>query len=128
MTEKLFTGNYLNQHRNIGHIYMILLIPLSWTIFAVTDMHSLGIYFQRLFPFLPHEDGRVMQGDYLKYLHIYWKYFLAAVFLCTPFAQKLALKLKNQKLLTAAGYIAVFLACIYCMYRGLNDPFLYFRF
>ncbi len=128
MSEKLLTGNYLNQHRILGHVYMLLLIPISWTIFAITDMHSLGIYFQRLFPFLPHETGRVMQGDYLNALQTYWKYFLAGIFFCTPLSQKLAEKLKDIPYLKAIGYTAVFLACVYCMYQGLNDPFLYFRF
>ena len=128
MSEKLFTGKYLNQHKILGHCYMLFLIPVSWTIFAITDIHSLGVFFTRLFPFLPHETGRIMDGDYLKSLHTYWKYFLAAILFCTPLPQMLAPKLKDKPVLTAIGCLAVFAACVYCMYQGLNDPFLYFRF
>ena len=129
LTEKMLTGKLLNRFKILGHCYMILLIPLSWTLFAITDLHNLGIYFQKLFPFIPGEiTGRVMEGDYLKSWNIYWKYFSAAIICCTPLPQFLGKKLKKQPVVTAVFLTAVFLSCVYCMYRGLNDPFLYFRF
>ncbi len=36
----------------LGHLYMFLVIPLSWLVFAVPDMGQIGIYLCRLFPFL----------------------------------------------------------------------------
>ncbi len=128
LSEKFLTGKYLNQHRVVGHYYMLALIPLSWTIFAITDIHLLGVYFQKLLPFLPHEEFRVISGDYVKSWDVYWKYFLAAVIFCTPLPGKLAQKLKSKPMITAVWYGGIFIACVYCMYQGMNDPFLYFRF
>lgn len=129
LTERLLTGKYLNEHRVVGHYYMLALIPLTWTLFAITDMHSLVIYFQKLLPFLPHEEmGRVIEGDYVNSWHIYWKYFVAAIFFCIPLSQTVWEKIKNKTIITAIWFAAVFGACVYCMYMGLNDPFLYFRF
>lgn len=34
----------------LGHVYMILAIPLSWLIFAISDPGQIWIYVQRLFP------------------------------------------------------------------------------
>lgn len=129
LTEKLFTGKYLNEHRILGHYYLLILISFTWVLFAITDMHDIGIYFQKLLPFLPHETtGRVAEGDYLRYLGTYWKYFVAAVFFCLPVSQKIWQKIKHAPEVVSVLCLGVFFSCVYCMYKGMNDPFLYFRF
>ena len=40
--EKLGLKNFLDKHRIAGHIYMLLLIPLFWSIFAITDLSQLN--------------------------------------------------------------------------------------
>lgn len=125
--EKFFTGKYLNAHPLIGHIYMILLIPLSWALFAVTDFSQLGILFTRLFPFFGQGAWSVFRYDYLKYLGQYYPFLIIAVLFSTKLPYKL-LKRINSKIIIAVFLIAILLGSIYCMYRGLDDPFLYFRF
>ncbi len=125
--EKFFIGKYLNAHPLIGHIYMILLIPLSWALFAVTDFSQLGILFTRLFPFFGQGAWSVFRYDYLKYLGQYYPFFIVAVLFSTKLPYKL-LKRFNSKIIIAVFLIAILLGSIYCMYRGLDDPFLYFRF
>ena len=125
--EKFFTGKYLNAHPLIGHIYMILLIPLSWALFAVTDFSQLGILFTRLFPFFGQSAWSVFRYDYLKYLGQYYPFLIIAVLFSTKLPYKL-LKRINSKIIIAVFLIAILLGSIYCMYRGLDDPFLYFRF
>ena len=65
-TEKYLTGKFLNSHPAIGHIYMILIIPLMWAVFAVSDMRELGILFTRLFPFFGTGALSVFKYDFLK--------------------------------------------------------------
>lgn len=125
--EKFFIGKYLNAHPLIGHIYMILLIPLSWALFAVTDFSQLGILFTRLFPFFGQSAWSVFRYDYLKYLGQYYPFLIIAVLFSTKLPYKL-LKRINSKIIIAVFLIAILLGSIYCMYRGLDDPFLYFRF
>ncbi|MDE5582749.1 MAG: MBOAT family protein [Ruminococcus sp.] len=127
ITEKFLTGKYLNKYKPIGHCYMILIIPITWLIFAVTDFHELGIYFKRLFPFIPQEKGNILDGDYIKYLKIYWKFFLAGIIFTLRFPQKLYEKYKKTPL-CAILLLAVFWGAVYCMYKGMSDPFMYFRF
>ena len=57
---KLWTGKLLNKHKLFGHVYMVFLIPLTWTVFAVNDITQLGFLFTRLFPFFGKVHGRFL--------------------------------------------------------------------
>ncbi len=125
--EKFCIGKYLNSHPILGHIYMILVIPLSWSIFAVNDIGQLQILFTRLFPFFGQGVWSVFRYDYLKYLGNYYPFFIVAILFSTKLPYQILKKLKN----TVLVYILltlILIACLYCMYRGFDDPFLYFRF
>ncbi len=50
LLEKLFIGKYLEK-TPLAHAYMIILIPLTWAVFAVGDTDELSAFFSRLFPF-----------------------------------------------------------------------------
>ena len=125
--ERFVIGDYLEKHKAVGHLYMILVIPLTWLIFAVTDLHQLGTYFLRLVPFIPQKTYAVMEKDYVKYWGFYWKYFLAGLFFSTGLPEKIYKKIKNSMFCTLLLLI-VFWCSVYCMYQGMNDPFMYFRF
>ncbi len=127
ITEKFWTGKFLNKYKALGHCYMFLIIPVTWLIFAVTDFHELGIYFKRLLPFIPQEKSVVLDGDYIKYLKIYWKFFVAGILFSTRIPHKLYERFKKT-LVCAVILLAVFWGAVYCMYKGMNDPFMYFRF
>ncbi len=126
--EKFFTGKLFNKIKPLGHLYMILLIPLSWLVFAITDFSQLGIYFGKLFPIFSDGGGSVpFPTDYLKYWNIYWKFFIGGLICSTPLPSLIYKKFKKS-ILTTAVLLAIFWFSVYCMYIGLNDPFLYFRF
>lgn len=127
ITEKFWTGKFLNKYKPLGHCYMFLIIPVTWLIFAITDFHELGIYFKRLFPFIPQEKAFVLEGDYIKYLKIYWKFFVAGILFSTRIPKMLYDKYKKSTV-CAIVLLAVFWGAVYCMYKGMNDPFMYFRF
>ena len=126
--EKWFFGDALSKHPAVGHLYMALLIPLTWAIFAIEDMGQLEIFFSRLFPSSPEEVWSVFAGDYIKYAKLYWPFFLAGLWLCTKQPYRLLAKLKNNTLFTWGLLAIILIASLYCMYRGFDDPFLYFRF
>ncbi len=126
-TEKYLTGKFLNSHPAIGHIYMILIIPLTWAVFAVSDMRELGVLFTRLFPFFGTGALSVFKYDYLKYLKEYYPFFIASILFSTRLPYKLLERIRNSVLVPIL-LLAIFSASIYCMYKGFDDPFLYFRF
>ncbi|MFR5601131.1 MAG: MBOAT family O-acyltransferase [Lachnospiraceae bacterium] len=126
--EKAGVGKLLETRPVVGHIYMLFAIPLTWLLFAVTDLSQMAVYFQRLFPFLPQsEDFVYFAGDYLKYGRLYAVSLGAGLIFMTPFPRKLYDRWKDSPI-SAVALLAVFWGCVYCMKIGMDDPFLYFRF
>lgn len=149
--EKYFIGDFLERHPVAGHLYMLFLIPMSWAVFEVGNMHQLGMLFKRLFPFFGQGVWSDFRYDYVKYLKMYWPFFLAAILLSThlPFDLLERLKASTEssprgrhlavtpgeenikpvcKVIILVILSAIFFGGLYCMYRGYDDPFLYFRF
>ena len=125
--EKFLYGKHLNDHPVAGHLYMAAVIPLSWTVFAITDTEKLGIFFTRLFPFLPHDDVFAVRGDFVEYGIKYGLYILIGVALITPFPKRLAAKLNKtivgDIILTALLILSVIFLC-----QSAGDPFMYGNF
>ena len=122
--ERQGVRDYMESHRFIGHIYMILLIPLQWMVFAVSDLKKLGALYGRLIGI----GGVAVSGsDWLTELSHIWWILLVALVLSTDLGKKLYAKVKDKWFvwIPLAGILA---AVIYCLAMGLNDPFLYFRF
>ncbi len=87
-----------------------------------------GIHFnfEKLFPF-GERTASIFGSDYLKYGKQYWLFLLLGLLFSTKLPYKLYSMIKNH----LVGYILLFLVfwlSVYAMYRGLDDPFLYFRF
>lgn len=127
LLEKFYIGKYLNTFKWAGHIYMFLIIPLTWTLFAITDFHDLGVYFLKLFHLGKTGTKVIFAGDFAKYLGIYWKFFIAGILFSTRLPEKIYSKIKNTPF-CALLLLVVFWLSVYCMYKGMNDPFMYFRF
>ena len=127
ITEKLFIGKYLTAHPILGHTYMIIVIPLTWAIFAVDDISCLGVLFTRLFPFFGQGAWSVFRYDYLKYLGQYYLFFIAGILLSTKLPYRILKRVKNRAVIGIL-LLVILITSLYCMYRGFDDPFLYFRF
>ena len=125
--EKFLTGSFLTKTPVAGRLYMLLLIPLTWAIFAIDDTKQLLVFFTRLFPFFGQGMWSVFRTDYIKY----WNQYYPFLMVCALFSTKLPyriLKSIKSRVVTGLLLAAIFGASVYCMYRGLDDPFLYFRF
>lgn len=127
VTEKYLIGKTLNQHPLLGHLYMGILIPLSWAVFAIDDVGKMGVFFTRLFPFFGQGPWSTFRYDYLKYLQLYYPFFLAGILFSTKLPFHMLKKLKGKPIVWFI-LLAILAGSIYCMYRGFHDPFLYFRF
>lgn len=125
--EKYGYGKFLEQHRWIGHFYMLLFIPLSWLVFVLTDFSQLKIYLAKLFLFWGPNGEGVFAGDYLKYGKMYAVPLIAGIILSTGLGRKIYEKNK-YRMVTVLILTGIFWGSIYCIYQGMNDPFLYFRF
>lgn len=127
LVEKLWLGKFLRKNRLLGHLYMILLIPLTWAVFAVTDIRQLGVLFTRLFPFFGQGVWSVFRYDYAKYWGQYYPFLLIALLFSTKLPYRILERCKHRWLLWPL-LAAILGGSLYCMYRGFDDPFLYFRF
>ena len=120
--EKAGLKKVLDKVKALGHVYMLFLIPLTWMIFAITDMHDLGVYAGRLIGISASEGGTVFAGDFT-----YGGLMAICAVLSVSGPAKLFNKIKDN-VLGSLILFAIFWGSIYCLYIGLNDPFLYFRF
>ena len=125
--EKCGLKKLLDRVPALGHLYMLLIIPLSWLLFAVTDLKQFAVYLGRLFPFFAQTGSTVFRGDFVKYGSAYFWPLAAALLCCTGIPRKIY---EAKKYTLTATFVLVLLcgACVYCMYLGLDDPFLYYQF
>ena len=125
--EKNVYGKFLEKTHILKHLYIIFLIPLTWMVFAITDMQQLGIYFTKLFPFLSSEENYTNTRDVLSALHSYWKILVPCVLFSTPLPSYLYRKCKNS-IICILFLIAIFIFSIYAMMTQTNNPFNYLQF
>lgn len=124
--EKAGLKQVLDKYRFIGHLYMLAVIPLSWAVFANTDLTQMVLFFQRLFH-IGKTDGFVYAGDYIKYAKEYGIWLVLCLLFSTQIPGKIWKKLQS----TYAGQmilVGIFAAAVYCLYNGLDNPFLYYQF
>lgn len=127
MLEKLFLLPYLEKSRILSRIYMLILIPVSWIIFAIEDIGQLGVYLGRMFPFFAKTSATINQLDYLKYWKDYWGLFLLGILFASPIPSAFYKVVKKKPVGTVAAAIILWIS-IYYLAISVNNPFLYFNF
>lgn len=124
--EKFVAAGLLKRVPLLGRLHVIILIPLTWVIFAITDLKELAVYFSRLFPFFGAGIA-VNRGDFAKYLGIYWPYFLAGILLCVPVFYNM-LVWKRRHPLAVVFLLCIFWVSLYFVSISAGNPFMYFHF
>jgi len=126
--EKVFLRNLLSRLPAwVGHLYTLLLVLLSWAIFAVEDFSHLGPYLGAMLGFA---GGGGWNGDFLYYLVSYLPMLLIAAAASTPAAAMAWRKLPQrvQLVLRPILLLAGLLVCTAYLVDDTYNPFLYFRF
>ena len=127
MLEKNIYGKLLNKTHVLKHVYIIFLIPLTWMVFAISDMHQLATYFTRLFPFLSSDTVTANTRDVMVALHNYWKILIPCVLFSTPLPLHYYKKYRKSAFCIIL-LIVIFILSIRAMMTQTNNPFLYFQF
>lgn len=126
MLEKFIYGKYLERSKVIGHIYIWILIPVTWVIFAVTDFPQLLIYLKQLVGI--HTGEVLVKNVQLsRYLEQYAVLLLACAFFSTKLPHRIYRRIRGGLVIVAFA-VAVFWFSVYELANGANNPFLYFRF
>jgi len=118
--EKTGLKKILDDHRIFSHVYSVLLIGLSWMIFAITDVRSLGIYFTKLISF-----GN--DATALYFMRNYGVVIILGILLSTPVLKKTYEKYRTKAIGTILLVVILVTAVAYLTDATYN-PFLYFRF
>ncbi len=126
--EKLGFKNILDRYKVLSHIYAILIIPMSWIVFALENLGDIGLYFKRLFPIFGKSDVMFINtNDYKTALVQYGIFFLLAIVCSFEYPQKLYQKYKKTFMVTVIIMI-IFWVSVYRIMTSASNPFLYFRF
>lgn len=125
--EKLFLGKLLSKTGVLAHAYVIVVIALTWVIFALTDLGEIGLYMTRLFPFFGQGAAGRNPGDFMKYVSRYGLLLVTGILCCIPAVTGLYRKWR-KKLWVIAGLALMFWADIYFIVNATNNPFRYFSF
>lgn len=117
--EKSFLGKMLDNHSILARVYSLIMIGLSWMIFAITDFSMLKTYFIRLFSFTA---GR----DFVYYLRNYFVLLVLACVLATPVLK--GIFEKCPKWAKNVIYVVLLILSVSYLADASFNPFLYFRF
>lgn len=128
LLEKTLYRKLLERSKILSRIYMAILIPVSWMIFAITDVRELGIYLGRMFGI----GETALAGNFInseviaafKSCGIQW---LLCFLFILPFPNKWYKKNKNKWIGILLLLVLFWLSVYQIMYTKSN-PFLYFRF
>ena len=110
-----------------GRLETWILIPLSWVIFAISDLPQLWLYFTRLFPMLSGTPVGQEMSDLIRLGSLYWPYFAAALVLCVPGVFKWILKNRRHPLIVLA-LTALFWVSVYYSANMSGNTFMYLNF
>ena len=117
----------LEKHPLLARCWVLVLIPISWIFFAITDLNQLNLYLGRMFPFLGGDGIAVNPRDIVKYLGLYWRYLAAGVVWCIPASFRLFEKHRRNPVAVVLT-VFIFWFSVYCIVSMGNNPFAYLKF
>lgn len=124
--EKLWYGRLLQRSRVLGHVYVLLVIPVTWIFFRIGDLSELGVYLARMFPFFGVGET-LFSGDFVHRLAEFWPTLLVGALLCLPWPRRLFEKYQTRWWMNAALF-ALFFLCVRAVCLSSGDAFLYANF
>ena len=122
--ERLLYGDTLRRLPVLGHLYLPLVVSLSWVFFITAGPGEAAAYFARLFG---GGGAFVDSGDWLAVLRVCWPYLALGLLGSTPLPGRLWGRLSGR----GAAWVllfGLFWLCMYFMATAAGDPFLYFSF
>ena len=121
-------GKYLERTKGIKHIYTIILIVISFTIFNSESLSEVGNNLSNMFLI-----NKISTINFETIYHIrnYCGVIIIAIFSATPLFQKLSTRFKKCKLYSMfldIYYIGLLIVTTAFLIDSSFNPFLYFRF
>ena len=124
--EKFLLGRFKKLFKVIGRFNVLVIIPITWVVFAIHSLKYLRIYLLRMFPVIDISVA-VNKNDYLFMLEDYWLYLVLAVIFTIPALTGFYKKHKNN-VFTILVIFAMFWISIFSLANSAGNPFMYLRF
>lgn len=130
--EKLWLFHYLKKSRILSHVYVMILVIISFVIFDAVSMGQAFSYIKAMFG----ADGySLISAEFLYYLRSYGVVLILAMIGATPLPQKLWNRVSATSvggnvmiLVEPLAISALLVVCTAYLIDGSYNPFLYFRF
>lgn len=133
--EKLFLLKVLDKlPKIVGHIYTLLLVLISWVIFAFEDLGQIGTYLSTMFGL---NGASLVNAEAIYYLKNYIIIIVIGIICSIPLLQwwknrnKKTVTQKKEAIvsvITSLGYVAIIIISTASLVNNSFNPFLYFRF
>ncbi|MBQ3054693.1 MAG: MBOAT family protein [Oscillospiraceae bacterium] len=127
IAEKYFLGKFLEKHRVVGHVYVLITVVISFVIFNATSMMEAGFFLAAMFGAKGYP---LVSGEFLYQLGQYGVVLILACVGATPWVKTLAQRIpkKLANVLEPIVLVLLLLICTAYLVDGSFNPFLYFRF
>ena len=123
--EKLLLNKWLEKLPPVfQHLYVMVLVLISWAIFALEDMSQLGAYLQVMFGL---NRPPLVNGQTLYHLRSFLPMLVIASIGSTPLVTKLWNRVESKTIRMLVLVLGLILCTAYVVASTYN-PFLYFRF
>ena len=118
----------------VGHIYTLLLVLISWVIFAFEDLGQIGTYLSTMFGL---NGASLVNSEAIYYLKNYIIIIVIGIICSIPLLQwwknrnKKTVTQKKEAIvsvITSLGYVAIVIISTASLVNNSFNPFLYFRF
>ena len=126
LSEKYIISRSKSLFNIVSRLNVFVLIPVSWVVFAISDMERLTVYMTRLFPFFGIS-GYVNTSDYIKYSTLYWPYIVPGLLLLIPCVFDFCEKKRRHPLAVVVLFV-LFWLCVFSTANTAGNPLMYLRF
>lgn len=125
LLEKWILGGFLKKHACLGHLYVIMIVLISFTFFHADTMGTVFANLSGMFT-----PGQLSSPETCYYLQSYAPLLVVAIIGATPLPKWGASKLPQQlrQILTPVVLALLLLVSTAFLVDGSFNPFLYFRF
>ena len=127
--EKWFGKKIFERYPWIGHVYVLIIIPVTWMFFAPSSTKDVVVFLGRMFPLTGHFSG-ANATDFSKYLTQFLPYIIVGMGLCVPRVYEALAKERTGRIKIFESIILLLLLWIsfYQLNISQANPFLYFNF
>ena len=126
LLEKFCIGGFLKRHRILSHVYLLVVIPLTWVIFRITDLQGPG---RVLFPAVPvfRDAGRRFRPGCSQAAGLPLRLLLVSILLCLPQPRRFFERYRRCLWMQVSLFLLLWV-CVYFIATSSGSAFLYSRF